>query len=76
MNELDRKILEIMNEAFETSNLDVSCSQATCPTWDSLHHLNLIMALEEVFDVEFEPEEIAEMKDFNKIEKILSSKLK
>jgi acyl carrier protein len=29
--------------------------------WDSLGHLNLIVALEEEFDIAFEPEDIAKM---------------
>jgi len=27
-------------------------------TWDSLHHLSLVLALEQAFDVRFEPEEM------------------
>ena len=71
---MDKKILDIMNEVFETSGLDTSCSQLNCSQWDSLHHLNLIMALEESFDVEFEPEEIAQMKDFNSLKEMIESK--
>lgn len=72
---MEDKILKIMNEVFETSGLDTSCSQSNYPSWDSLHHLNLIMALEEEFDVEFEPEEIAQMKDFDTVKKMIESKL-
>lgn len=50
-------------------------SQANCPTWDSMRHLNLIVELESEFGVEFEPEEIAEMKDYNQVLRILESKL-
>lgn len=71
---MEKKILEIMKEVFETANIDTSCSQSNCPNWDSLHHLNLIMVLEESFDIEFEPEEIAQMKDFNSILKIIINK--
>ena len=72
---MDQKLLDIMNEIFETSGLDTSVSQSSCETWDSLHHLNLIMALEEEFDVEFEPEEIAKMTDFSSVKSMIESKL-
>ena len=72
---MKQKILDIMNEVFETSGLDTSCSQSTCSNWDSLHHLNLIVTLEEAFDVEFEPEEIARMTDFTKVKEMILSKL-
>ena len=36
--------------------------------WDSLQHLNLVLALEQEFGVQFEPEEIDRM---NRIDRIL-----
>lgn len=71
---MDEKILNIMEEVFETPNLNTNCSQANCEKWDSLHHLNLIVALEDAFDIEFEPEEIADMKSFEKVKKLIQSK--
>jgi acyl carrier protein len=50
-------------------------SQDTCATWDSLHHLNLIVELEIEFDVSFEPEEIVIMKNVDAILKIIQTKL-
>lgn len=67
--------MAVMKEVFDTEALDTTCSQDTCDNWDSLHHLMLISELEDAFDVELEPEEIAEMKDFAKVEAILQAKL-
>lgn len=72
---MEEKILVIMNRVFQTTGLGTDCSQSSCEQWDSLHHLNLIVELEDEFDVEFEPEEIAEMKDFTAVRAILESKL-
>ncbi|MCB9658869.1 MAG: acyl carrier protein [Polyangiales bacterium] len=36
-------------------------SQDTIEKWDSLQHLNLVLALEEEFDAQFTPEEMAEL---------------
>jgi acyl carrier protein len=53
-------------------------TEATTPeqieTWDSVQHLNLILALETQFGVEFEPEEIEQMKSIGKIVSLLESK--
>ncbi|MCH5245823.1 MAG: acyl carrier protein [Muribaculaceae bacterium] len=70
---MDKKILEIMQRVFQLPDLTVECSQANCEKWDSLHHLNLIVELEDEFDTEFEPEEIAEMKSFEAIKSTIQS---
>jgi acyl carrier protein len=44
--------------------------------WDSVHHLDLVLALEQVFSVQFEPEEIDQMRSIGKIVEVLASKLK
>ncbi len=71
---MDDRILTIMRDIFEDEAIDTTCSQGNCEKWDSLHQLNLICELEEEFDVEFEPEEIAEMTTFAKVKEMLVSK--
>ena len=50
---LHRKIREIMSEIFRMplENIDLGISQENCEKWDSLAHLNFVMALEEEFDI-------------------------
>ncbi|MBD5331394.1 MAG: acyl carrier protein [Bacteroides sp.] len=72
---MDEKIITIMQEAFNTSQITPQTDQNNCEKWDSLHHLNLIVELENAFDVEFEPEEIAEMRSFEAVSRILAAKL-
>lgn len=43
--------------------------------WDSIHHLNLVLAFEQEFAVQFEPEEIDEMNTFGRILEVLENKL-
>lgn len=71
---MDEQIIEIMKRVFNTDAISTSTNQSSCDKWDSLHHLNLIVELEDAFDTEFEPEEIAEMKSFEMVKKILSEK--
>ena len=49
-------------------------SPDTIETWDSLQHLNLILALEQSFGLEFEPEEIERMTSIDAILAILEEK--
>lgn len=43
--------------------------------WDSVQHLNLILALESEFNVVFEPEEIDQMKTVGEIADVIAAKL-
>lgn len=46
------------------------------PKWDSLTHLNLVLALEEEFGIEITPEEIEPLhSDYNTIVRFIESKL-
>lgn len=36
-------------------------SPDTIETWDSIHHLNLVLALEQEFGIQFSPEEIEQL---------------
>ncbi len=71
---MEEKILEILRETFELDSVDKTCSQASCPAWDSMGQLNLVAELEDAFDVSLEPEEIGEMKSFGDIVRLLKSK--
>lgn len=72
---MEEKILDILKETFELDTVDQTCSQATCPAWDSMGQLNLVAELEEAFDISLEPEEIGEMKSFKDVVRLVSSKL-
>ena len=50
-------------------------SQKNCEAWDSVNHLNLILALEAEFGVAFEPEEIAAMQDLSTVESQIRTKI-
>ena len=72
---LEEKVLDIMRETFEVGNVSADISQKNCERWDSLRHLTLASELEDAFDIELEPEEIAEMTDFSRVIAMLQSKL-
>ncbi len=71
---MEERIIEIMKSVFNTEDVTAATDQNNCDKWDSLHHLNLIVELEDAFDMEFEPEEIAEMKSVAAVKKVIESK--
>ncbi len=72
---MKEKVLSVMRGVLDNQNIDDSCTQETCEEWDSLHHLNIIAELEETFNIEFEPDEIARMKSASVILEVVESKL-
>jgi len=47
----------------------------TIETWDSIQHLNLVLALEEKFALQLSPEEIEQMKTIGEVIKLVEAKL-
>jgi acyl carrier protein len=60
---MEDKIYEIVSKVMgiPLSNVNIDSSPDTIEEWDSLKHINLMMALEEEFDVQFSPDEITDM---------------
>lgn len=72
---MKERILGVMRNVFEDTNIDTSCSPKTCRAWDSMNHLNLVVELEIEFGVSLEPEEIGRMLCYQDVYDIISSKL-
>jgi acyl carrier protein len=70
------KIKNIMASVLEVpeSQLKEDTTQNQVANWDSLRHLNLVIELEETFNVSYEPEEIAEMNSLEKITALTKAK--
>lgn len=69
------KIFKAMKDTFKVQTVDDTTSQQNCEEWDSINHLNLVVELEEIFDIELEPEDISAMVDFVTVKKIIDSKI-
>lgn len=72
---MEEKIIELMREVFGIDDVLAGLSQKNCDRWDSLRHLTLASEIEDAFDIELEPEEIAVMTDFAKVVEMVKSKL-
>ncbi|EAL5741299.1 acyl carrier protein, partial [Campylobacter lari] len=68
------KILENILEAKvdEKSNL----SMQNCKNWTSLNHIDIIMSLEEEFEVKFSKDELSQLKSQNELLQAIKSKVK
>jgi acyl carrier protein len=74
---MNDQIKELMANIFEVDVSDIGndASPETIESWDSLRHMNLIVALEEVFNIQFTDEEMLQMLNFQLISLILKEKL-
>jgi acyl carrier protein len=74
---MNEKVKSIMASVFRTDieNITEDLKQKDVNFWDSLRHLNLVVELEEQFEISFEPEEIAEMTTFQNVIYYINQKL-
>jgi acyl carrier protein len=74
---MDEKVKKIMAGIFEIPMETISddASPDTLEQWDSLHHLYLVLALEENFGISFSEEEIVEMLNLKLILLTLKEKI-
>lgn len=72
MNE-ENKIKSVFSEVIgiDESEVNDSIAYNSCESWDSLVHLELVNALEEAFNVEFEMDDIIVMETFKKVKEIV-----
>jgi acyl carrier protein len=72
-----KKVLAIAADVFQVdeSSLSPGSSPDTIETWDSLHHLSFVVALEQEFGVQISPEEIEELLSIELTAALMQEKL-
>ncbi len=70
------RLYRIISEVFGVPAAEITneSSPDTIETWDSLSHLNLVLALEEEFGVALSPEDVMEMLSVQLIKTILGER--
>jgi len=60
---IDERLQSVFRAVFgpDLPVLSDATSPETIPNWDSANHLNLVLALEAEFEVQFEIDEVAEL---------------
>lgn len=71
------RVQRIMSDLFglPLEQISACTSPEDISSWDSVQNLNLILALEQAFTVQFEPEEFDRMRNVGEIVGVLGSKL-
>ena len=74
-NNIEDRIKNVLSVVFEIPIQEINdeSSQDTILSWDSLKHMNMVVILEEEFEIEFNDNEILEMKNFILIKEIIRS---
>jgi len=69
MNKLKQVLADVFKIDIQTINDDTSVDNVE--KWDSLNHLNLVLALEEAFDISFTEEQTIEILNYPLIKMVL-----
>lgn len=75
--DLALRVCELAGDVFGIDHRAVSdaSSPKSIPGWDSLQHVNFILALEDKFQVSFDPQEIDEIDSIGTAVRLLRTKL-
>jgi len=73
--DLEARVYSIVAELFNVriDNLMPESSPKTIESWDSTGHLDLVLALEQEFGVQFSPDQMDQMMNLNTIVEILAA---
>jgi len=74
---IENKLKKIMSKILkvDVSELNADSSPDNIETWDSLQHMNLVLGLEQSFNVSFDDEEIIQLLSYEIILVTLDEKL-
>jgi acyl carrier protein len=59
----------------ENFNFDDDTTADQVPGWDSLSHLNVILAVEKEFNIRFKPYELLKLKNIGELQRLIDQKL-
>jgi len=73
MQKQEQRLKEVLSRIFNVSLATITeeASPDTIENWDSLRHMNLVLALEEEFDVEFTDDQVVEILSYKLIKIVL-----
>jgi acyl carrier protein len=76
-NQTEQRLRHVMGAVFgiDASMIGPDASSATIAEWDSVRHLQLMLAIEEEFNVQFETDELVSLRTFPLIEQRLRTEI-
>ena len=72
---MENRIIEILSLVTKLSVEELTKSRTVEKLWDSYVMLELVIALEDEFDISLEPDEIAQMTSVDNVIKLMSGKV-
>jgi acyl carrier protein len=72
LDQVRRIVADVLGMSMSLVTAD--SSPETLASWDSVQHLNVVMAMEERFGIEFEPEDIEGMRTVAKMAEIVNAR--
>lgn len=76
MEHMRENLVKIFIKLFKKDPYKISYKKNEIEAWDSIGHINLIIEIEESFDISFTPDEIDEIIDFESALRIVELKNK
>ncbi|EAI9065343.1 acyl carrier protein [Campylobacter lari] len=74
---MENKFYEILENILEVKvNKNSNLSMQNCRNWTSLNHIDIIMSLEEEFEIKFNKDELSQLKSQNELLQAIKSKVK
>ncbi|EID4997222.1 acyl carrier protein, partial [Campylobacter coli] len=71
-----KQFYEILENILETKvDENTNLSMKNCKNWTSLAHIDIIMSLEEEFEIKFSKDELSQLKSQNELLKAIKEKL-
>ncbi|HEB9356498.1 TPA: acyl carrier protein [Campylobacter coli] len=72
---MEKKFYEILENILETKvNENTNINMENCKNWTSLTHIDIIMSLEEEFDIKFNKNELSQLMSQNELLKAIKEK--
>ena len=77
MSDIDQRVKQVAADVFGASadQITPDSSPQTIESWDSVQHLNLVLALESELNVRIDPEEIERMKTIGDVIALVREKV-
>ncbi|AJC91312.1 acyl carrier protein [Campylobacter subantarcticus LMG 24377] len=73
---MENKFYEILENILEVKvNENSNLSMQNCKNWTSLNHIDIIMSLEEEFEIKFSKDELSQLKSQNELLQAIKEKL-
>ena len=75
--EIERQLTEIFRDVFDDESIDIrdDMTAKDIEEWDSLNHINLIVAVERAFRVKFTTKEVSNLANVGEFIALIGSKL-